>query len=49
MQQSSVKLKDCYLFFSCFQPGLHIKDLQIQLDYFYLEMHPKGDKIKKVY
>lgn len=30
------------------KPGLHIKDLQIQLDYFYLEMHGKADRIKTV-
>lgn len=30
------------------KPGLHIKDLQMQLDYFYFEMHGKADRIKKV-
>lgn len=28
--------------------GLHIKDMLTQSDYFFLEKHPRGDKIKKV-
>lgn len=35
--------------FLCYnEPGLLIRVMQIQLDYFYFETHTKGDKIEKV-
>ena len=45
-------LKMCELvenLFLCYnEPGLLIRVMQIQLDYFYFETHTKGDKIEKV-